>query len=223
MSYPSFPFSTLMKFLRPLYFSRGLAGFSIMAGLFAVTFPLDPAIANDFDSCTNRLVGLQIAPEAAADACSRALRPNDISDCVSRISRNSPIAAGAALEACRQVRRPVEMARCVLDVRGQVSTALDDTVLDYCRRSLLPDRYASCVTGVSRGAKIAAAPALEACIDAYDFPREVDPTFIPVSAIPQPVITPDPVTPPVVQPIPSPPPQTTTPTPPSGPAVPALW
>lgn len=190
-----------------------------MAGLLAVTFPLDSAIANDFNSCTSRLVGLQISPEEAADACSRALKPNDISDCVSRISRNSPIAAGAALEACRQVRQPIEMAKCVIDVRGQVSTAVDNTVLDYCRRSLLPDRYASCVTGVSRGAKIAAAPALESCIDAYDFPREIDPTFIPVSAIPQPIVTPAPV-----QPIPSPPPQTTTPAPqPTNPPVPALW
>ncbi|HEY9618627.1 MAG TPA: hypothetical protein V6C64_17415 [Microcoleaceae cyanobacterium] len=193
-----------------------------MAGLVAVTLPLDPAIANDFDGCTSRLVGLQISPEEAADACSRALKPDDVSDCVNRISRNSPIGAGAALEACRQVRQPVAMSKCVIDVRSRVSTAIDDTVLDYCRRSLLPERYASCVTGVSRGAKIAAAPALDACIDAYDFPREVDPTFIPVGAIPQPVITPEPVTP--VQPVPTPSPQTNTPAPqPTNPAVPALW
>lgn len=187
----------------------------------ALMLPVTPAIAasdGDYRQCASSLIGRNITPEEAVDACARALQPRELSRCVNEISQESPISATNALSACRQVRRPVEMASCVVDIRKGVTGVADLDVLDRCRLSLLPDRYSSCVTGLSRETQLSATQVLDSCIDAGYFPREVDPTFIPYGATPPAPMTPSdtlltpstPLTP--LTPL--------TPTPPANPATP---
>ncbi|MBW4578468.1 MAG: hypothetical protein KME42_02720 [Tildeniella nuda ZEHNDER 1965/U140] len=157
----------------------GLASISVVAGLFAVVLPVPSAIAaNDYERCTADLLDAKISSEEAASACSRAFFPRDLSSCVSQLS-GSTFAAADALTACRQVRRPTDLATCVVDIRREISDSTAANVLDSCRRSLLPTRYSDCVVGLNRAAKVPSTKALDSCIDASYFPREVDPTFLP--------------------------------------------
>ncbi|HEY9885073.1 MAG TPA: hypothetical protein V6C98_15815 [Thermosynechococcaceae cyanobacterium] len=155
-----------------------IASISSAAGLLAIALPAPAIAANDYDRCTADLLGAKITTEEAASACTRAFAPRDLSSCVSQLSGNT-FAAADALNACRQVRRPREMATCVVDIRREVTYSTAAEVLDSCRRSLLPRRYSDCVVGVNRVAKIPPTQALDSCVDASYFPREVDPTFLP--------------------------------------------
>ena len=166
------------KFQSRVTLVRGLASISVVVGLFAFVLPLPSIAANDYERCTTELLGAKISSEDAASACSRAFFPRDLSACVSQLSGNSFVAADA-LTACRQVRRPTDMATCVVNIRRQITDSTATEVLDSCRRSLLPMRYSDCVVGLNKAAKVPSTKALDSCIDASYFPREVDPTFLP--------------------------------------------
>ena len=166
------------KFQSRVTLVRGLASISVVAGLFAFVLPMRAIAANDYERCTSDLLGSKISSEEAASACSRAFFPRDLSACVSQLSGNT-FAAADALTACRQVRRPRDLASCVVDIRRQITDSAAAEVLDSCRRSLLPTRYSDCVVGLNKAAKVPSTKALDSCIDASYFPREVDPTFLP--------------------------------------------
>lgn len=191
----------------------GLA-FSIAAalGLVASAFPGQPAIAatdseGDFRRCAANLANLQLPSEEVVAACSRNLAPENLWKCVTQVARDgyTPV---EALNACRVVRQPREMASCVGKIRRSLTDATAGDVLESCRRSLLPVRYSDCVVGVSRGeSKTAPTLALASCNDEGEFPREIDPTFIPYAdnrpVLPIPET--QPITPPqVTQPAPAP-------------------
>lgn len=181
-----------------------LASASVILGLITVVVPVNPATAlpvydvlpflpdrdfqpsqGDFQRCTGELIKLKITSEEAASACARAFKPTDLERCVSRIGKENGFTGIDALSACRQVRRPVEMASCVVDIRRRAGDSVAADVLDNCRRSLLPERFANCVVGLNQSAKILPALAMNTCNDASDFPRELDPTFLPYSAVPE--------------------------------------
>ncbi|MBC7970652.1 MAG: hypothetical protein H7Z11_11110 [Verrucomicrobia bacterium] len=159
-------------------FVSGFASLSVVAGLLAIVLPVPAIAANDYERCTSDLLGAKITTEEAASACSRAFLPRDLSSCVSQLSGNT-FAAADALTACRQVRRPRDMATCVVDIRREIGDSTAAEVLDSCRRSLLPRRYSDCVVGLNKAAKVPPTKALDSCVDASYFPREVDPTFLP--------------------------------------------
>lgn len=198
---------------------KGLAGLSVMVTLVMVS---SPAQANDYERCTQELSKRQLSTEDIASACARALVPRDLGNCVQRIVERTSVAAPEALTACRQVRRPLDLAACTVDIRNRLGDSNMGQVLESCRRSLLPTRYADCVVGLAKSAKASTPQALETCIDAYYFPREVDPTFIPypITSAPATLDTPT-LTPMPELVMPSPQPVTPTPTP--APRVPALW
>lgn len=83
---------------------------AVQAGLFTTIIPIRPAAAgfNQFDTCVLELLDRGIPDQLAASACSDALKPRDLSECVQRIGVETPITAGEALNACYRVRRPVE-------------------------------------------------------------------------------------------------------------------
>jgi len=158
---------------------------SIYAGLLAMAIPSKPATAfTEFQICAAELVRFAtVAPEAASVACAEALRPKDLSRCVVTINRLTPTLTQDALVACTRVRRPIELSRCVSDITldkssdSRNSQALN--ILDHCRRSLLPIRFSECVNGLSREVDFSTSRALDTCIAAEDFPRELSPTFAP--------------------------------------------
>lgn len=156
--------------------------------LLTVSLPSPPAAAihtnrGDYQLCARELLRLRISPEVAADSCAAALYPKDLTTCVYKINQRTNIAAVDALNTCRQVRKPRELANCAINISVGTQGAEGGDVLDNCRRSLLPVRFAECVVGLNREIDISAAQAMATCIDGSDRPRD----FYPPVLVPQPV------------------------------------
>lgn len=159
------------------------AGQMAIAGLMAMAIPPAPAAAfdwlnlevNEYRVCAIRLQRAGIRPEAISAACSVALHPKELGDCVVGITRKTDITAIDALTTCRQVRRPLELSSCVVDISRRTQKPEPSAVLDNCRRSLLPVRYAQCVVGLSQRIDLTAAQAMDSCIDGSDRPKDFYP------------------------------------------------
>lgn len=200
------------------------AGFVAIAGGVLVGWQIAPVNAligprsdsrEDFRHCTSNLIKANVPSEDATSACSRALKPQELQNCVLSVSKESGYQPLDALNACRQVRRPKDMAYCVTGIRRHLKDSVAEEVLDSCRRSLLPVRYSDCVVGLSQGTSgLPPTNALNACIDTGYFPRENDPTD--ATFIRYPLTTPYPS--PEAQPAPMVVPEAPIPTPQSSPA-----
>lgn len=153
-----------------------------IASLLALVIPNRPAVAlNEFQLCTAQLVRLAgVSAEGAVAACSDALNPKEISRCVVTIHKLTPTLTPDALVACRRVRRPVELSRCMFDITDNTRDSQPIAVLEYCRRSLLPLRYAQCVVGLSRETDFSSGQVMESCIKAEDFPSNLYPNVAPL-------------------------------------------
>ncbi|MBW4632207.1 MAG: hypothetical protein KME30_09975 [Iphinoe sp. HA4291-MV1] len=153
-----------------------------VAGWLAMTsssMAITATYRNDFRVCAGRLLSVGVAADAASQACAAALRPGDLSACVTRIGRQTQIAASDALATCRQSRRPEDLATCVVGISRYTREAVSPEVLNYCGRSLLPVRFAQCVVGLRAEIDFAPALAMETCIDASDRISGFLPSFIP--------------------------------------------
>lgn len=192
-----------------------------IAGLVAIAIPSRPAVAyTEFQICAAQLVRFaSVSPESASTACANALRPEDYSRCVVTISLRTPALTKDALQACTRVRRPVELSRCVVDIGDRTRDSEVPSVLDYCRRSLLPIRFSECVTGLTREVDFAVPRALDTCIAAEDFPRQLFPNFVPPPSS-QPTLPTSPNVIPNLNPLPMTPLQTDTPVTPLKPNTP---
>ena len=167
---------------------------AVQAGLFATIIPIRPAEAgfNQFDTCVFELLDRGIPDQLAASACSDALKPQDLSECVQRIGVETPITAGEALSACYRVRRPVELADCTIGITNEAKEAYVRTnlptsetdsrstqvlqptallALEGCRLSLLPQRYSECVIASSRRTNLSPSDAMKTCIKAEENPQ----------------------------------------------------
>lgn len=167
---------------------------SAIAVLAAIAAPAQPAAAihrNNYYKCTSDLVDANVRPEEAERACSRALHPEDLSECVVKINRRTDISSRDALETCSGVRRPLDLATCVVDISDRARAGAAFSIMSNCRRSLLPARYSQCVVGLNRRLDISPARAMDACIDAGDRVRDLDASFVPSDR--QPVLPPLPV------------------------------
>ena len=153
---------------------------------------------NQFSACISQIVRTGVSPEDAATACSEALIPKELSRCVVMIKSKTPIDGNLALQACFQVRRPIDLGNCVVDIhraaplfaanspkQTETETAkepdklgISTQILDSCRQSLLPGRFSECVIAVSRGVdKNNPSQALQTCLSAEDFPRDLFPSY----------------------------------------------
>ncbi|MEM9539227.1 MAG: hypothetical protein AAGA60_06900 [Cyanobacteria bacterium P01_E01_bin.42] len=144
----------------------------------------------EFEECATVLLEVGVREDQTAIACSEALEPTHLSECVSNIDTETVINELFALFACFRVRRPLELAECVVEIHdnvletraelaGNITVASTDleplalSTLDHCRRSLLPKRLSACVVGLSREIPLTPPQALNTCIEAEDFPREL--------------------------------------------------
>ncbi len=164
---------------------------------------------NQFDVCVTELSTNGVDSQKAGVACSDALIPKELSLCVSRIKARTPIEPVIALDACYRVRRPVDLANCVVDVQAEVVNSAktesksssdaetvtwetlasqpigeiqspSNAVLVSCQRSLLPGRHSECVIALSRDVQdTTPMKAMETCLSAEDFPRDLFPAYIP--------------------------------------------
>jgi hypothetical protein len=149
-------------------------------------------IGRDYRACAGRLLRLGITAEAASQACATVLRPREFSNCVTRIQRQTQVAAVDILPSCRDARRPDDLATCVVSISTSKKEAFDPSIFNYCSRSLLPVRFASCVVGIRREIDFSAVQAMNNCIDASDRLGGLLPSFIPGSRTPvdTPTLTP---------------------------------
>ncbi len=154
--------------------------FALITGLAAPLLLLTAtrASANDFESCTRGLIDAGVATASATAACSQALHPTDVSNCTIDIAKLGDLEADQALLACQSDRRPQELATCVTDIHQSLEVANSTAVLNNCRNSLLPKRYADCVVGVATAADLVTAESMAQCIAAGTRPENVAPTFI---------------------------------------------
>lgn len=184
---------------------------------------------NPYRQCAERLARRGVTPNEAATACAAATRPEDLGECVQRMGRVN-VSAADAVNTCVRVRRPVEAANCVVDISRQAASTAFADVLAGCRSSLLPERFSDCVIGLNRELRgITTQAAINQCLSASDYARDVLPTFVPgagQSPINLPLTLPGssttPTTPQTIPTIPQTTPTTpqTTPTTPSGTGLP---
>lgn len=156
-----------------------------VAGWMAMPLPgiaVTATYANDYRVCAGRLLSVGVTADAASQGCANALRPRELSLCVSRIQRQTQVAATDALASCNQARRPEDLATCVVGISANVKEAVNSAALNYCNRSLLPVRFAECVVGLRAETDSAPVQAMDNCIDASD--QAVSgylPSFIPAT------------------------------------------
>lgn len=156
-----------------------------VAGWMAMPLPgmaVTASYANDYRVCAGRLLSVGVTADAASQGCANALRPKELSLCVSRIQKQTQVAATDALASCNQARRPEDLATCVVGISANVKEAVNQAALSYCSRSLLPVRFAQCVVGLRAETDSTPVRAMDNCIDASD--RAVSgylPSFIPAT------------------------------------------
>ncbi|KST63013.1 hypothetical protein BC008_11810 [Mastigocoleus testarum BC008] len=144
-----------------------------VAGVVVISFP-SPADAvfsrqtNGYRVCAGRLVNSNVSPEAASKACARALYPQRLSTCLTKIVKQTQLEAKDALASCEKARRPEELASCVVGISRNSKESVDPEVLNFCDRSLLPIRFAQCVVGLRSEIDLVPTQAMETCIDASD-------------------------------------------------------
>jgi hypothetical protein len=129
----------------------------------------DTYYGNDYRYCVGKLLRADFTAQAAAEGCAGALRPRELSACVTTIKGQTKIAPLDALANCRKARRPEEFATCVVGVSKNTQEAINPESLRYCGRSLLPVNFAKCVVGLRREINdLTPIQALDTCIDASD-------------------------------------------------------
>lgn len=162
------------------------------ASLLFLTLAPSPVKANwnQFSVCITQLEKYQVSGNDAAIACSDALIPKELSECVSMIGNVTPIQGNDALKACYQVRRPIDLGNCVADIYRQFpnlatvnpetktnETALL-TLLNSCRASLQPGFFSECVIASAKEVSdITPVKAMDICLSAQDFPRDLFPAY----------------------------------------------
>ena len=182
---------------------RGLGVFSVSVGLGLFTVPVVEARDwNQYSVCVTQLQKFNVSGEDAAIACSNALIPKELSECVSMIGNATPIKGDDSLNACFQVRRPIDLGNCVADIYNAVpSLARIDsendaedmnlsTLLSSCRMSSRPGFYSECViatarevnvkvneedTNTEREESINPITAMNICLAEQDFPPSLFP------------------------------------------------
>jgi hypothetical protein len=183
--------SIAFDFTVSVFVRRTIATVAATTGSLALTVPLSPVLATeipvsqlDYESCAGDLLNSGLDADVVAASCGSMFRPQELGSCVVDIEQNTPVEAIDALRNCRQVRRPLELATCVVNIHSMTKEPAIGEVLDRCRRSLLPERFANCVVGISNPINapkfnIPPSEAMNACIDAPDRIEDTFPTYIP--------------------------------------------
>lgn len=138
-----------------------------LTGIISTT-PVSAGRLNEFDICAVDLQDRGIGATAAAKACAMAIEPEELSECVARINEATSVVAVNALSACFQVRRPEELGRCVEKIDRDIRGVNGNLAMEYCRRSLLPQRFSECVAGLYRRLSLEPAQAMRTCIEVKD-------------------------------------------------------
>ncbi len=130
-----------------------------------------------FRICSRDLLSVGLSEEKVANACGAALKPRDLSRCVTRIYDNTTkeLSAEKILFNCQRVRRVDELGNCVRKINKAVKdTSNESAVLESCRLSLLPEGFSSCVIGLSSNVGLSTEELLTTCLNPNQEISEVD-------------------------------------------------
>lgn len=133
-----------------------------------MTIPTGPALAgNSYRTCAENMQAVGISEDIAANVCAGALKPENLSRCVSKIYDNAieGVAPSFILFNCQRVRRPEELATCVADILNEIPDASSELTIESCRRSLLPERYASCAIGLYEQLQLPSTEIFATCLN----------------------------------------------------------
>ncbi|MGK7932294.1 MAG: hypothetical protein AB4041_12790 [Microcystaceae cyanobacterium] len=171
----------------------GLGVLPVSLSLLVFNVPVNAAGDwNQYSVCVTQLQKFDVSGDDAAIACSDALIPKELSECVSMIGNATPIDGNDSLKACFQVRRPIDLGNCVADIYNALpSLAVVDeetdtneinllTLLNSCRTSLRPGFYSECVIAASKEVtEMTPIKAMDTCLAAQEFPRSLFPAYNP--------------------------------------------
>ena len=121
-----------------------------------------------FIICSRDLLSVGLSEREVANACSAALKPKDLSKCVTKIYDNTTeeLSAEEILLNCQRVRRVDELGTCVERINKSVQdTSNQETILESCRISLLPESFSSCVIGLNANLGLSTEELLTTCLN----------------------------------------------------------
>ena len=141
----------------------------------------DALSPRDLSSCVQTITSNSaIKVEDALQNCFRVRRPVDLAQCVVNI--NDQILQSYANKASQKSNTP-ENTDTSSDNQDNMEMTDSSSplmlALETCRASLLPARHSECVIGLSRSSNNSISPvkAMETCISAEDFPRDLFPSY----------------------------------------------
>ncbi len=173
-----FPLSVPKKYLSKRWIS--LAAIQLFSCSLLMVIPeVATAQANrkSFRICSRDLLSIGLSESEVANACGAALKPRDLSRCVTKIYDNTTeeLSAEEILFNCQRVRRVDELGTCVQKINKAVKdTSNEAAVLESCRLSLLPEGFSSCVIGLSANVKLSTEELLTTCLNPNQEISEVD-------------------------------------------------
>ncbi|NES90732.1 MULTISPECIES: hypothetical protein [Okeania] len=139
-------------------------------GLLIVNPELATAQANkkSFKICSEELLSVGLSEAEVANACGAALKPRGLSGCVTKIydSTTEELSAEDILFNCQRVRRVDELGTCVETINESIQDKSNEAaILESCRLSLLPERFSSCVVGLSANVELTTEELLSNCLN----------------------------------------------------------
>lgn len=135
-----------------------------------------PAAASpDYFDCTVGMVDAGVSQSDAIAACAAARYPEDLGACVVDVNEFTGLTANTALIVCSRTRRPIEVADCTIGIHDAFLENPSTKVLEGCGRSLLPERYGTCVVDIIDAAEITVDEALTQCLRAGFRPWQITP------------------------------------------------
>ncbi len=149
--------------------SLGAVGLSTIGATAAV------AANPDYFGCAAGMTEAGIFEAEAIAACASARYPEDLGACVVDVNEFTGLTAESALLICQRSRRPVEVANCTIDIHTRLLDSPSTKVLENCGRSLLPDRYGSCVIDIVDATEADVDEALTQCVRAGYRPWRIQP------------------------------------------------
>ncbi len=153
----------------------GTASLGAMALATGVGVSSAAAASPDYFGCTAGMTAAGIAEADAIAACASARYPEDLGACVVDVNELTGLTAASALLVCERSRRPVEVANCTIDIHNSLLTSPSPKVLENCGRSLLPERYGSCVVDIADATEVGVDEAMTQCLRAGYRPWRIQP------------------------------------------------
>ncbi|MEO1446961.1 MAG: hypothetical protein AAFV46_12160 [Cyanobacteria bacterium J06635_11] len=133
------------------------------------------AASPDYFECAAGMTDYGISETSAIAACAGARYPEDLGACVVDVNEFTGLTAESALAVCQRSRRPIEVANCTIDIHDAFLDSPNSKVLENCGRSLLPERYGTCVVEIVDATEVAVDTALDQCIRAGYRPWRIEP------------------------------------------------